>query len=186
VDVATFFNVYGHLANPEAGSPFVMVNPPPLRLVFPLTYDNKLHGTTEGAELAVNWKVMNRWRLSPGYSLLLMHLHVDPTAQDTASAPYAEGSSPRHQAQMRSHVDLSRGFTWDTAAYFVERLPAQPVTSYTRLDTQLSWRLGERAAFSLVGENLLRDHHVESNATGTSVDSSQMKRSAYARITCHF
>ncbi len=87
---------------------------------------------------------------------------------------------------MRSHVDVSRGFTWDTAAYFVERLPAQPVTSYTRLDTQLSWRLGERAAFSLVGENLLRDHHVESNATGTSVDSSQMKRSAYARITCHF
>jgi iron complex outermembrane receptor protein len=186
VDVATFFNVYGHLANGEPGSPFVVVNPPPLRLVFPLIYGNKLHGTTEGTELAVNWKVMNRWRLTPGYSLLLMHLHADPATQDTTSAPYAEGSSPRHQAQMRSHVDVFRGFAWDTAVYFVERLPAQPVTSYTRLDTQLSWRLGERAAFSLVGENLLRDHHVESNATGTSVDSSRMKRSAYARITCHF
>jgi outer membrane receptor for monomeric catechols len=75
---------------------------------------------------------------------------------------------------------------WDANAYFVGRLPAQFVSSYTRLDTQLSWRLAERMELYLVGQNLLRDHHVEFNDTFQSVNSSQIKRSAYAKITWRF
>jgi outer membrane receptor protein involved in Fe transport len=115
-----------------------------------------------------------------------MHLHTDATSQDTSTVPDTEGSSPRHQAQFRCHANLFRSFSWDTGVYFVERLPAQPVPSYTRVDTQLNWRFAERAEFSLVGQNLLRDHHVESNDIDTSVNSSQVKRSTYARITWRF
>jgi len=65
-------------------------------------------------------------------------------------------------------------------------LPAQFVASYTRLDTQLTWRLAERVELRLTGQNLLGDHHAEFNDQFQSVNSSQIKRSAYAKITWHF
>jgi iron complex outermembrane receptor protein len=186
IDVATFFNSYTDLATAEPGSPFLVANPAPSHLVFPLVWGNKMHGTTDGIEMSANWKVTDRWTLSPGYALLQMHLHTDPTSQDTASVANTEGSSPRHQAQFRSHLKLPGRFVWDVSGYFVERLPAQAVPSYTRIDTQLSRQLGERLEFSLVGQNLLRDHHLESNDALTSVTPTQIKRSAYVKITWHF
>lgn len=53
-------------------------------------------------------------------------------------------------------------------------------------DTQLSWRLRERLEFIAVGQNLLRHHHLGSDDSGTSVNSSQVKRSAYAQFTWQF
>ena len=186
IDVAAFVNSYSDLATIEPGAPFVEVNPGPPNLVFPLVWGNKMHGKTQGIEVSGNWKVNGRWTLSPGYTLLQIHLHTDRTSQDTTSVANTEGSSPRHQAQLRSHLNLPGRFVWDVSGYFVERLPAQGVPSYTRIDTQLSRQLGERLEFSLVGQNLLRDHHLESNDMLTSVNPSQIKRSAYAKITWRF
>ena len=98
----------------------------------------------------------------------------------------AQGSNPGHQAQLRSHFELPHGIDWDLNAYFVGPLPAQSVASYTRLDSQLIWRLWERVQLSLVGQNLLADHHVEANDAYAVVNSSQVKRSAYAKMTWRF
>jgi iron complex outermembrane recepter protein len=186
VDLAAFFNSYRHLYNQEPGVPYLSLNPTPLHLVFPMTFENKMHGTTQGVEVAANWKVGNRWTLSPGYSLLLMRLRVGADSQDTATVPNTQGSSPKHQAQLRSRVDLSQGLSWDSSAYFVGSLPAQQVTSYTRIDTQLSWHPGERTVISLVGQNLLKDHHLESNDVYTTINPSQAKRTAYAQVSWQF
>jgi iron complex outermembrane receptor protein len=97
-----------------------------------------------------------------------------------------QGSNPSHQAQLRSHFELSRDFAWDSSAYFVGRLPAQFVASYTRLDTQLTWRIAERTELSLVGQNLLTDHHAEFNDQLQSVSSSWINRSVFAKITWQF
>jgi iron complex outermembrane receptor protein len=163
-----------------------VVNPPPTHLVFPLVWANEMHGTTDGAEVSANWKVMDRWRLSPGFALLQMRLQTDASSQDTTTVPDTEGSSPTYQAQLRSHTDLPGGFAWEVSSYFVGPLPAQQVPSYTRLDTQLSRRLGERVELSLVGQNLIQDHHLESNDSLTSLNPSQVKRSAYIKFTWQF
>jgi iron complex outermembrane receptor protein len=163
-----------------------VANPAPAHLVFPLVWGNLMHGTTYGIEVSANWKVNDRWTLSPGYTLLQMHLHTDATSQDTTTLADTEGSSPRHQAQLRSHLKLPGRFVWDVSGYFVERLSAQAVPSYTRMDTQVSRQLGERLEFSLVGQNLLQDHHLESHDDLTSVNPTQMKRSAYAKIVWRF
>jgi hypothetical protein len=115
-----------------------------------------------------------------------VHLHADSDSVDTTSAADFQSSDPRHQAQLRSHLELGRGFAWDVTAYLVGSIPDQLVASYTRLDTQLTWRLAESMGLSLVGQNLLRDHHVEFNDDLQSVNSSQVKRSAYAKFTWHF
>ena len=186
LDLAGFFNVYHDLESREALPPFIDSNSVPPVLIHPTLFANKLHGTTGGIEAFLNRRVTNRWTLSPGYSFLEMHLHPGPTSLDTKSVADTQGSNPVHQAQLRSHLELSHAFAWDTNIYFVGRLPAQFVTSYTRLDTQLTWRPLERMELSLVGQNLLRDHHVEFNDFRQSVNSSQVKRSAYAKFTWRF
>ena len=186
LDVTAFFNSYHHLYNQEPGTPYYSANPAPLHLVFPQTWENKMHGHTQGVEISANWRVGERWTLSPGYSLLQMHLRMDPDSQDTNTLPNIEGSSPKHQAQLRSRVDLARGLTWDANAYFVSSLPAQAVNSYTRVDTQLSWHAAERTVISLVGQNLVKDHHLESNDVYTTINPSRAKRSAYAQISWEF
>jgi iron complex outermembrane receptor protein len=186
IDFTAFLNTYSGLESTEPLPPFFDPNSVPPRLVYPTSFNNDMHGTTEGFEASVNWKATSRWTLSPGYSFLQMHLHGDPNADDAVLVADTEGSNPRHQAQLRSHFELTHGLAWDANAYFVGRLPAQFVSSYTRLDTQLTWHLAERMELYLVGQNLLRDHHVEFNDTFQSVNSSQMKRSAYAKITWRF
>ena len=186
IDLAVFFNSYQGLQTIEPLPSFVNANSQPPILILPQTFGNKLHGTTDGAEVSVSWKPTDRWTVSPGYAFLQMHLHADPTSLDSASAADDQGSSPQHQAQLRSHVEMSRGLAWDVSGYFVGRLPAQAVAGYTRVDTQLTWRFGESMEASLVGQNLLRDRHVEFNDALATVNSSMIKRSAYARITWHF
>jgi iron complex outermembrane receptor protein len=186
VDVAAFFNSYNGLESLEPSPSFFDATSVPPLVVHPVLLDNQMYGTTQGVETSVNWKVTRRWTLSPGYSFLEMNLHTDATSQDTASVADAEGSNPNHQAQLRSHIELPRGISWDANAYFVGPLPAQFAPSYTRLDTQVSWRLAERMELSLVGQNLLKDHHQEFSDTVQSINSSLVKRSAYAKFTWQF
>lgn len=183
IDIAIFFNNYHDLESLESLPFFIQPNSNPPLLVEPRSMANKVHGTTDGIESCLNWKVTNRWTLSPGYSLLQMHLHKDAGSLDTTSVTDEQGSSPVHQAQLRSRLELARGLTWDANAYFVDRLPAAPLPAYTRLDTQLTWRAGESVDLSVVGQNLLQNHHFEFNDFQQSVNSSQIKRSAYAKLT---
>jgi iron complex outermembrane receptor protein len=185
IDLSAFFNHYRNLRSLAPGVPFSTVDTVPY-VDIPLVFGNQLHGTTQGIEVSAHFKVTDRWTLSPGYALLLMHLRTDSGSQDTTSVANVEGSNPHHQAQLRSSVNLSRGFSWDTSVYFVDRLPAQQVPSYTRLDTRFSWRPVDRLELSLMGQNLLQSYHVESNDTGTSVNPTQVKRSAYAKASWQF
>lgn len=183
IDVSTFFNRYDHLETLESEPGFFQSSPAPARFVLPIVFQNLMYGTTEGSEVSVNLKVMDRWTLSPGYAFLEMHLQTKPTSQDTSSVANFQGSSPQHQAQLRSHVELFHGLSWDVNAYFVGALPIQQVPSYTRVDTQLTWKFAERGEFSLVGQNLIQDHHLESMDISTLVNPALVKRSAYAKFT---
>lgn len=181
-----FFNDYHDLETIEPFPPFTNASSTPPVTINPLQLGNKMHGTTYGLELYGKWKVNRLWALSPGYSFLHMHLQLDPTSQDSVSVADGEGSNPGNQAQLRSHVELSHGLSWDANASFVGRLRAQAVPSYTRVDTQLAWKLWERLALSVVGQNLLKDHHPEFNDFLQVVNSSQIKRSGYVKLTWHF
>jgi iron complex outermembrane receptor protein len=145
-----------------------------------------MHGEAHGFELAANWKVTNRWTLSPGYGFEQIHMHLDPGSQDTGSVADAEGGSPRHSAQLRSHFDLPGGLGWDTAAYFVDRLPVDTVPSYTRLDSGISMRLAERVSAGIFGQNLIRDRHLEFVDDSGNARSTLIKRSVYGKLILQF
>jgi len=186
VDIAAYYNSYDQLETSEPAPPFFETTPPPPHVVMPLIYENLMHGETHGIEVFASWKVTGRWTLTPGYAFEEIHMHLDPTSQDTQSVASAEGSSPSQWARLDSHLDLLHGLTWDASANFVGRLSSPVVPSYTRVDTQLAWRFRENLSASLVGQNLLRDHHFEFlNPDGTGF-ANLVKRSAYAKLTWTF
>jgi hypothetical protein len=87
---------------------------------------------------------------------------------------------------LRSSVSLPWNLQWNASAYFVDRLPALSIPSYTRLDTCFTRRMGENVSLSVVGQNLLHDLHPEYSGTNSTVQSGLMRRAAYAKITWSF
>jgi iron complex outermembrane receptor protein len=186
IDIAAYYNDYSNQETAEPAAPFFEPTPLPAHFVFPTEYENLMHGETHGLEIAANWKITDRWIIRPGYDFERIHMHTSPSSQDTQTALETEGSSPDVQAQLRSHVDLSGTLKWDTSVYFIDRLTAQDVPSYTRLDSGLTWRWKEGISLSLVGQNLLRDHHLEFADFSGATRSTLVKRSAYAKIAWRF
>lgn len=186
IDISLYYNNYGSLETAEPGPPFFEATPLPPHLVIPLEYENLMHGEAHGIELSGSWKPATHWTISPGYAFEEIHMHLAATSLDTQSAPAAEGSTPRQWARLDSHLDLPHGVDWDASATFNGRLTAQNVPSYTRVDTQLSWRAREKLTFRIVGQNLSSDHHLEFiNGPGTG-NSGLVKRSAFGRVECRF
>jgi iron complex outermembrane recepter protein len=186
IDIAAFYGDYTHQQTVEPAPPVFETTPAPPHLFIPTTFENLMHGESQGLEIAANWKVTDRWTLSPGYAFEQIHMHLDPSSQDTTSVSAAEGSSPINSAQLRSHFIFPHNMSWDTSTYFVGRLDNPKIPSYTRVDTSLSWHYREELSISLVGQNLVRDQHLEFiESTGAST-STLIKRSAYAKFTWRF
>jgi iron complex outermembrane receptor protein len=183
VDLAAYYNSYTNQDTVEPTTPFIEDTPAPPHLDVPETYENLMYGETQGLEIFANWKVLDRWTLSPGYAFEQIHMHLEPESQDTTSVSAAEGSSPVHSAQLRSHVVLPRNLAWDTSLFFTDRIADPVIPAYTRLDTGLTWQWKKGVVFSLVGQNLLKDRHLEYDDLYSSTATTLVKRSVYAKVT---
>jgi len=184
LDIATFRSYYRQLETTVPGDPFFVLTPEPPHIVIPLYLEGGARARTYGGEAFATWNVNSRWRLSPGYSLI--HMRVIPDAFAAVStAEAAPGDTPKHQIQLRSAFALRPNVDWDTSVYYVGVLNDGPIPGYTRLDTQLRWRIREPIEFSITGQNLLTARHSEfGDAFG--VDHTQVQRSVLAKITWRF
>ncbi len=70
------------------------------------------------------------------------------------TAPETEGATPNQQAQLRSQANLPWHWQWTTSAYFVGRLVAPKIPSYTRLDTNLAWQPSDKISLGPGGAEL--------------------------------
>jgi iron complex outermembrane recepter protein len=186
IDFAAFYNDYPHQETVEPTTPFFETTPAPPHLVIPTTPENLEKASGQGVEIFANWKLSDRWTISPGYAFERIHAYPLPGSQDTADPLEDQGSSPHVQGQVRSHFQISKALEWNLSTYFVDRLALNNIPSYTRLDSELTWQWKKGASLSLVGQNLLRDHHLEFiDPTGAS-RSTEIKRSAFAKFTWRF
>lgn len=194
-DLASYYNHYEHLVAYDLGTAYFESTPFPPHMVLPLTDGNLMHGETHGIEAWTSWKATNWWTLSPGYAFEAIHMH-GITNVGPLSVNLAQTSSPTHSAQLRSHVSLPRGLSWDTSSSFADSLVGyqfvggaavpRKVPAYTRLDSQLSWQFLEGCRVSIVGQNLVQDHHMEFIDWTQSTGSNLVKRSAYLEFTARF
>jgi len=185
LDSTVFYNRYRDLVSVEPGATRIETSPAPVHLIIPESFGNSLFGETHGIETFANWKVAKAWTLVPGYTFFSMHLHEFGGSLD-GSIPGAQGGTPDHQAQLRSTVSLPWRIEWNASAYFVNRLPALSIPSYTRVDTGLTRRFGESISLTVVGQNLLRDFHPEYSGPISTVQPGLMRRAAYGKFTWSF
>jgi iron complex outermembrane receptor protein len=184
LDFTAFRSHYRGLPSLEPDTPYFTSNPAPPHLVLPNYFRNLAYANTYGGEVFAIWNVTSRWQLSPGYSFLQMEIGLEPSSRDTYTQA-SVGYSPKHQAQLRSTLDLPGPLEWDTSAYYVGALRYGPVPGYTRLDTRVGWQAGESMEFSVAGQNLLTPRHNEFG-DGNQVHLTQVERSIVGKVTWRF
>jgi iron complex outermembrane receptor protein len=187
VDFAAYYNDYDNQISDEPEPPFVEATPAPPHLVIPTTDKNLQYGETHGAELSARWKANDRWALDGSVEFERIHMHRSPGSLDVTTGPDTEGGSPHQQARIQSELFLTQKLSWNVAADYTDRLEAQGVPSYTRLDSNLIWKLRENFSLGIYGQNLLRDRHLEFfDPDNSSTRSTLIRRSAYAKLTWRF
>lgn len=183
--IAGFYNHYSDLFSEDiTGPPFVESSPPPTHILLPARFGNGLLGTTKGIEFAPEWRPLATWRLRAAYSYLQMNIEKSRGSLDIGTAPFIEGSSPKHQLSFQSGLDFAKVFSFDLTYRYVGALPAlnQKVPAYSTADVRFDWKIGREIKLSAVGRNLFQPHHPEFGGVdpGPLV---QIKRSAYGQIT---
>ncbi len=184
LDLALFYNHYTNRHTHEPAAAFFEDTPAPLHLVLPAVTHSNISGETHGLELSGRWQVQNNWTLSSSYSFFEIHLHAT-NSLDTSTTVDSEGSSPRHEFQVRSNLNLPHHFEFDSAIYYVGQLIGPQIPAYTRVDARLGWKSGKAWELSVAAQNLLTPRHFEFGS-GDLVEASQIGRSAYGKVTWRF
>lgn len=182
-DVAIFTNYYSGVDAVQLLGLMPVPLPPALPQYVILQTDqaNLMTAETYGIEAAADWNVTNNWKLSSGFSFLEMNLQLSPDY----SAQYSAGQSPNYEGNLRSYWNINKDWSFDTSAYYVDRLASFNIPSYVRLDTNLGWKIEPGIQLNFVGQNLLQAEHMEYGNT-TDLNAAEVPRSYYAKITCKF
>jgi len=183
VDLAAFYNVYDNLI--ESGAVGLIrpeANPQP-HLVLPIHFGNSGAGKTYGVEASVQWKPMDRWRLTANYTWLHMDLHP---------ATATSKGSPQQQVSLRSYIDLPWNLEFNSFASFVDGIESVDTTgatrvipSYFRVDAGLIWHPNKTFEVGIWGQNLLDNQHPESGSQ-TTRGITEIPRSIVGKITLRF
>ncbi|HEX4342177.1 MAG TPA: TonB-dependent receptor, partial [Verrucomicrobiae bacterium] len=162
-------------------------SPPPALFGLPLIYKNNLEGETYGLEFSISYQVLNWWRLHAGYDLLKEDIRVKPGKTDFNNA-LNETADPQNQFSIRSSMDLPHNVEFDTALRWVDSFtfnnsgtPAT-VPDYIELNARIGWHVTKNCELSLVGENLLHDHHLEYVISSPN-PREEIQRSFYGKVT---
>jgi iron complex outermembrane receptor protein len=187
VDLAAFHNRYDGLASLEVGDPFP--DPAnPARTIIPLRNENLTGGRARGLEALVTFAPLPAWRLSASYAHV--DLSLDAGGADVNRGTFLEGSSPRHQLGLRSFLDLPARFRFDAQfrhATAIRHIPqivsGEGLPGYSELDLHLAWDGWKQLELSLVGQNLLHDHHLEFGQPGAR---GEIQRGIYGKVAWGF
>jgi iron complex outermembrane receptor protein len=173
VSLATFYNDYEDLRSLEP------LNPP---AAFPAVISSGLRGHSSGAELSADWWVADWWRLHAGWTELRVSSEPQPGSPDRGTSR-SIAMDPNRQLSLRSQLTLPANWEADAALRYVGPINSQKLPGYTELDLRLGWRPSPAWELSLVGQNLLHDHHPEFNAPSSR---REIQRSLYGKASWHF
>jgi iron complex outermembrane receptor protein len=158
LDTSLFYNEYNHLRILDVAE---IMSP---KMVL-LKNANKMYGESYGLEIVASWQAHNKWKLITTYSYLDLQLHLRAGTQlvppmDSFFSEQEEGDNPHHQASIRSLLTLPYNLELDTALFYVDNVPNQLASNYTRFDVRLGWH-SKNMELSLGVRNLFDNQHRE-------------------------
>jgi iron complex outermembrane receptor protein len=162
IDTAIFRNRHDDLQSFGQASAVVAPTPAPAHVDFVLPYANGAAGTSDGFEIAPDWKASRWLQIKGSYSFLSVAVHNTTSVADILNViPTYNGSSPRHQAVVQPILTLPRGWEIDQTYRYVSALPARAVPAYATLDARVAWRATPSLIVGVTGQNLFQDRHAE-------------------------
>jgi len=184
LSVSTYYNNYADLRSTSVTQTTATYPFP-----FPIYFQNNLAAQTYGVEVSGNYQVLDWWQLHAGYDLLRENVHVVPGGQDTTGG-LDDTADPRNQFSVRSSMDLPHSLEFDAEFRWVDKLIVDDgptngvlqgtVPSYAELDVHLAWHATNHLEVSLVGQNLLHDHHPEYGYPSATRE--EPARGAYGKV----
>jgi iron complex outermembrane receptor protein len=183
--ISIFFNDYEKVRSTSLSEP-----DPVFGLPFPLFYANDLKGESYGLELSVTYQALDAWRIYGAYNLLETDVWVRKGGQDLNNA-LNETADPKHRFSLRSSLNILRNLEFDAGLRWLDSFEynnggtAGTVNAYTELEARIAWQVSPKFELSIVGQNLLHDHHLEYVISGAN-PRAEIERSVYGKIACRF
>jgi iron complex outermembrane receptor protein len=177
LDVATFYNDYDRLlAYQTLALDTVTLAPRFWRIASQPTNEGAAHAY--GAEVAALWQPFAAWRLRAQYSYLDLDFDaiVDRVSQQLA------GSSPQHQASVRSLLSIADGWQLDATLRYVGELPSLDIPDYVSADLRIARRWPQGYELALVGQNLWEARHAEFRSAAVPV-ATEVERGVYVEFS---
>ncbi len=185
VDIATFYNDYDKLRTAEPAGQSFATSPLPPHALISYTAGNKMEGYSYGVETAVDWKVIDWWHLQPAYTFIKMHLTPYASSNYDISTQN-DDVVPQHQVSLRSSMNLQKDVELDLWYRYVDELSRQKVDAYSTIDVRIGWKPLTNLELSIVGQNLLKNHHLEFRPELLDTSPSEVERSVYAKVAWQF
>lgn len=181
LDLTGFYDVYTKLRTFEPGSPEGVAG----YLVLPYNVANKMSGKSIGFEMAVNWQVIEWWRLQTSFAYLNIHFRLDSDSNDTLST-YDALRNPHKKIMLRSMMDLGKTVDLDTSLYYTDGLHTVGLKSYADLNVRIGWRPAKKLELSITGQNLLDKLHAEFPPSLFLNVNNEVQRSVTGKVTWNF
>ncbi len=169
-DIAVFYNIYDKLQSFE-----------------PFKAANKRNAKTYGIECSFDWKPYNRMRLRAAYTYLKINASLDEGSQYRNYADI-EGESPEHQFSLITFINMPYKMDLNVWTRYVDRLSTDRmyIEAYFNLDVCLTVHLLHKVELSIVGQNLLDDHHPEFSTLSIPFVSTEVQRGFYGSVQWEF
>jgi iron complex outermembrane recepter protein len=164
VDVTGFAGRYHHLRTVEQMAPPAVQFAPFPHLLLPTQYDSLLDASTHGLEVSGQWAPIPAWRLGGSYTNFHATYELAASSHDIGTA-VSQANAPRHQGRLYSTLLAGSRATIHVALFPVGPIERLGVSSYTRADVNVEWRVTRRLSVTAIAQNLLDPSHAEfSNA----------------------
>jgi iron complex outermembrane receptor protein len=188
LDVAVYYNdyddIYYTLPSTDPTNPDLLLT-------------NGKEGNGQGVEAAVNWKT-NAWlSLIFTYTWQEIELNEKNSATSTSwglGEDFTTTTSPRHQASIRSAIDLAENWQLNCWLRYVDNIKGRntvdpttlvPVDSYFLLDSNLIWKPKQDLEIMLAVQNLLNSSQLE-YVSELITPPTEIERGVYGKVTWHF
>jgi iron complex outermembrane recepter protein len=175
-DVAAFANHYDDLITYTFGS----INFDRGFPVLSLPVRNALTAEAHGIEATSDMKLTDWWKVKGSYSIARLDVHKGVSdVIDIGLEPFLENGFARQNAYVQNAFDLPQGFELTASMYYADSFST--VKSLTQMDVNLT-KIIKDWEISLVGQNLLKSHHLETNQAGAT----QVERGGYVKVKREF
>ncbi len=169
-DITGFYNQYDNIR----GTRVISLAPPTG------TLENNLEVDSLGVELASDIQLQDWWRIRGAYTYINMWVE-GPI--NTALSTTGRGT-PHHQGSIRSLMTLPYQVEFDSWLRISDNIPAPNIAGYIDLDLRLGWKPWPNLDLSLVGQNLLDNHHPEAAPSlFLATQPTEVQRSVYGKLT---